>query len=120
MNSIEKAEKYLLTFKEAVLEYPFGPEVKVYKVRGKMFALLAEREDGNIYINLKCDPSDAHILRDLYRGVTPGYHMNKLHWNSIILDGTVPENVLKKMIDESYRLVVCKMRKKDQKELLEN
>lgn len=115
---VTKIEKQLLSFKESVLEYPFGPEVKVFKIRGKMFALLAKRDDGKLYVNLKCDPADAHILRDLYPGVTPGYHMNKLHWNSIVIDGSVPENAFKKMMEESYRLVVSKMKKKDREELL--
>ena len=84
---------------------PFGPEVLVYKVGGKMFAL-TEPDEFPASINLKCDPDRAVMLRDEYESITPGYHMNKRHWNTVILDGSVPDSLLSALIDHSYQLVV--------------
>ena len=97
-------------------DYPFGPDTLVYKVMGKMFALFGE-DDNPIRINLKCDPDEAIVLRDIYESVIPGYHMNKEHWNTVILDGSIPESEIRKMFDESYRLVVKSLKKSD-KDLL--
>jgi len=101
---LEVLHQYLLGKPGAVEDRPFDPELPVYKVMGKMFALLWT-EDGPPRLNLKCDPFHAELLRDTYQAVTPGYHMNKRHWNTITLDGSVPDDVLKDMIDESYDLV---------------
>ncbi|WP_425055080.1 MmcQ/YjbR family DNA-binding protein [Pseudomonas abyssi] len=95
----------LLAKPEAELDYPFGPDAAVFKVQGKMFALLYQR-GGSDCVNLKCDPHEAVGLRDLFAAVTPGYHMNKRHWNSVRLDGSVPDGELQRMIDQSYTLVV--------------
>lgn len=95
----------LLAQKGATEETPFGPEALVYKVMGKMFALVAWEEEP-LTITLKCEPGQALFLRDLYPAVRPGYHMNKKHWNTITLDDTVPEAELAAMIDDSYELVV--------------
>lgn len=95
----------LLKKPEAEVDYPFGTEVAVFKVRGKMFATLTEVE-GRAYTNLKCDPDQALALRDVFPSVTPGYHMNKKHWNTVELDGTVPPGEIQRMIDHSYSLVV--------------
>lgn len=84
---------------------PFGPEVLVYKVAGKMFAL-AVPDDVPARMNLKCDPDRAEELRDRHEGITPGYHMNKRHWNTVLLDGSVPGPLVRDMIAESYALVV--------------
>ena len=84
---------------------PFGPEDIVFKVEGKMFAILALMEVPP-RVNLKCDPDLALELRDRYEQVQPGYHMNKKHWNTVVLDGVIPERELRKMIDDSYDLVV--------------
>ena len=85
---------------------PFGPEVLVYKVRGKMFALAAlEDEIGRL--NLKCDPERALDLRDQHEAVLPGYHMNKKHWNTVVLDGSLPTPLVQELIRESYDLVVA-------------
>jgi predicted DNA-binding protein (MmcQ/YjbR family) len=84
---------------------PFGPDNIVFKVRGKMFALLA-LDEVPPRVNLKCDPDLALELRDLYEQVEPGYHMNKKHWNTVVLDGVIPERETRKMIDHSYELVV--------------
>ena len=90
---------------------PFGPEDIVFKVAGKMFALLA-LEEVPPRVNLKCDPDLALELRDRYDQVEPGYHMNKKHWNKVVLDGVIPDNEVKTMIDHSYELVVQSLPKK--------
>lgn len=99
------ARTYLCSKPDALEDFPFGPEVAVIKVAGKMFATLA-REKGIARINLKCDPHEALMLRDIFPAVTPGYHMNKRHWNTVILDGSVPRGEIERMIDNSYALVV--------------
>ena len=83
---------------------PFGPDVLVFKVGGKMFALAA-LDDVPATVNLKCDPDLALDLRDRYNEVTPGYHMNKKHWNTVEIQGAIPYVELRKMIDHSYDLV---------------
>jgi predicted DNA-binding protein (MmcQ/YjbR family) len=88
---------------------PFGPDVLVFKVRGKMFALAALDEVPTA-VNLKCDPDLALELRDRYEQVTPGYHMNKKHWNTVEIEGGVPDPELRKMIDHSYDLVTKRLR----------
>jgi len=103
-------KKYLLNKPEAVEDFPFGPEVAVYKVRGKMFALIG-RENNEARINLKCDPVEAEQLRMVFDAVLPGYHMNKKHWNTVIINGSIPDAEVKRMIDNSYALVVKKLGK---------
>ena len=100
-------ETYLLTKKDSRKEFPFGPNAAVFKVHGKMFALVAWMEKP-VKITLKCDPDDADVLRSLFDGVEPGYHMNKTHWNTVTLDGTVPDSIVLDMIDASYSLVAKK------------
>jgi predicted DNA-binding protein (MmcQ/YjbR family) len=89
---------------------PFGPGVLVFKVGGKMFAL-AGLDELPTTVNLKCDPDLALELRDRYEQVTPGYHMNKKHWNSVEIEGRIPDPELRKMIDHSYDLVAKGLRK---------
>jgi predicted DNA-binding protein (MmcQ/YjbR family) len=101
-------KKYLLNKPEAVEDFPFGPEAAVYKVCDKMFALIAE-EDNDARINLKCDPAEAEQLRMVFDAVRPGYHMNKKHWNTIVINGSIPDAEVKRMIDNSYALVVKKL-----------
>lgn len=84
---------------------PFGPEVLVYKIGGKVFAL-TDPDQFPARMNLKCDPDRAVELRDEYDSIIPGFHMNKKHWNTIILDGSLPGKLVKEMIDHSYALVV--------------
>ena len=86
-------------------DFPFGPDIYVYKVAGKIFAILSETA-GVARVNLKCDPAEAIMLRDIFPAITPGYHMNKQHWNTLLLDGSVPENEIKRQIEHSYQLVV--------------
>ena len=103
--------------KAAVTEgTPFGPEDIVFKVAGKMFAILA-LDEVPPRVNLKCDPDLALELRDRYEQVEPGYHMNKKHWNTVVLDGVIPEREIRKMIDHSYELVVQSLPKTKQKAL---
>jgi predicted DNA-binding protein (MmcQ/YjbR family) len=96
---------FLTKFPETTEEQPFGPNVDVYKVAGKMFAILSP-EDTPPSVSLKCDPTLALELREEFPAVTPGYHLNKTHWNTVALDGTVPDHELKKMISHSYERVV--------------
>ncbi|HEX7021992.1 MAG TPA: MmcQ/YjbR family DNA-binding protein [Trueperaceae bacterium] len=91
--------------------YPFGPETPVFKVAGKMFAL-ASAGEGSLSLSLKCEPDLAELLRDKYAAVTPGYHLNKRHWNSIKLDGSLPEAEVRELIDLSYELVVAGLSRK--------
>ena len=114
--NLEFLRKFLLKKKGTTEETPFGPEALVYKVMGKMFALIAW-EENPLRISLKCDPDFALALRDKYPAVIPGYHMNKRHWNTIILDGSVPEEEVLGMIDDSYALVVKKLKKVDKEKL---
>jgi len=125
MDSI-KCEKYLLAKPEAILDYPFGVDIKVFKVKNKMFATLAigkmgnsdSSEKGDWWMNLKCDPDEAVMLRDIFPSVIPGYHMSKRLWNTIILDGSIPQGEIERMIDNSFKLVVSKMTKKDQQSIM--
>ena len=106
-----EAREYLLGLPDAVLDYPFGPDVAVFKIRNKMFATLTET-DGQAFSNLKCDPEEALMLRDLFPEVIPGYHMNKKHWNTVTLQGNLPPGEIKRMMDNSYALVVKSLPKK--------
>jgi len=101
-------EALVLAKKGTEKSYPFGPDAAVYKIKGKMCALMS-----SIGITLKCDPGEAIIYRSMFEGVTPAYHMNKEHWNSVALNSDVPEDLIEKMISDSYLLVVAKLPKKD-------
>lgn len=90
---------------------PFGPDVLVYKVGGKMFSLTAP-DEFPARINLKCDPERSVILRDEFDSILPGYHMNKRHWNTLVLDGSLPSGLVRELIDHSYDLVVASLPKK--------
>lgn len=85
---------------------PFGPDALVYKVGGKMFAVTVP-EDYPARINLKCDPQRAVELRDEHKAITPGWHMNKRHWNTIVLDGSLPPKLVRELVEHSYQLVVA-------------
>ncbi|MEK4358216.1 MmcQ/YjbR family DNA-binding protein [Paenibacillus sp. FSL M7-1455] len=101
---------YCLKKKGAIQTYPFGPDPLVIKVAGKMFALVFDHGD-HVIVNLKCDPIIAENLREQHEAVQPGYHMNKTHWNSVHLDGSLSETDIFDMIDHSYDLVVQKLPK---------
>jgi len=102
--------EYCLRKPGASEQTPFGPDVLVFKVGGKIFAL-ASLDEVPPRVNLKCDPDLALDLRDRYEQVTPGYHMNKRHWNTVVLDGVIPDRELRQMIDHSYELVVASLPK---------
>ena len=118
MIELDTLRTYLLQKPGSVEEMPFGPQALVYKVMGKMFALIAW-EENPLTITLKCDPDEALFLRDLYPAVIPGYYMNKRHWNTITIDGTIPAPEFWRMVDDSYRLVVRGLSKTDREVLKE-
>lgn len=95
---------YCLTKPGAVEDYPFGPEVIVFKIASKIFALMSRR-GGQDILSLKCDPIYSELLRKHYSSITPGYHLNKRHWNTLVLDGSIPVQEIRKLIDHSYDLV---------------
>jgi predicted DNA-binding protein (MmcQ/YjbR family) len=99
-------EDYVLSMPNAVLDYPFGPGVAVYKAGqdGKLFAIITEGKDP-LQISLKCDPFLAQTLRDKYETVLPGYHLNKKHWNTILLTGQLSWEEIQDLIRHSYQLV---------------
>jgi predicted DNA-binding protein (MmcQ/YjbR family) len=106
----KQCRKYLLQRPTAFEDYPFGPDVAVFKVNKKMFSTLGYDKD-IATMNLKCDPEEAMALRDIFEAVIPGYHMNKAHWNTVILDGSIPPGEIERMIDNSYALVVKSLKK---------
>ncbi len=116
--TFEQIHAYLLSQPGAVEERPFTPEVPVYKVGGKMFALTAPN-DVPPRITIKLDPLLGQVLRSTYEAVQAGYHMNKEHWNTITLDGSIPEEELLTWIDESYTLVVSNLPKRIRRLLAE-
>ena len=114
--NIEDFRFYCLAKKGVSEEFPFGENTLVYKVAGKMFALTdLDRFES---VNLKCDPEKAVELREEFPSVLPGYHMNKKHWNTVLMDGSVPDKLIKEWIDASYDLVVAGLSKKQKEALL--
>ncbi|HVX48501.1 MAG TPA: MmcQ/YjbR family DNA-binding protein [Chitinophagaceae bacterium] len=113
---IEILRSYCL-LKQGVEEtFPFGEDTLVFKVMGKMFLLISLSESP-LQFNAKCDPGRAVELREQYDAIQPGYHMNKQHWNTIIVDGRVPSKLLYALIDDSYALVVQSLPKKMREQL---
>lgn len=108
---IEQLRDYCLGKPETEEGLPFGPNVLVFKVKGKMF-LLASLDTAPLQFNVKCNPDLADELREQFNCVLPGYHMNKQHWNTIIVDGSVSNNQLKEWIDASYELILNGKKKK--------
>lgn len=120
----QQTRDYLLSRPESWEDFPFVPEVGVYKVKDKMFATLStskkelgEKYQGLACMNLKCDPEEAQALRDIFAAVLPGYHMNKKHWNTVVLDGSIPASEIERMIDRSYALVVKGLKKSERTSL---
>jgi predicted DNA-binding protein (MmcQ/YjbR family) len=105
-----------LSFTGAEETFPFRPEVSVFKVAGKMFAL-SELDSESLRVSLKCDPRLAEGLREAHAAVIPGYHLNKRHWNTVILDGSIPDDAVDDMIEDSYDLVVSKLSRARRREL---
>jgi predicted DNA-binding protein (MmcQ/YjbR family) len=97
-----------LAFPGAAETFPFGPQTSVFKVAGKMFALsqLAGRP---LRVSLKCEPLLAEQLRGVHSAVLPGYHLNKRHWNTVIIDGSLPDRIIEDMVEDSYDLVVSRL-----------
>jgi len=116
---VERLAAFALSFPETTEEQPFGPSVDVYKIAGKIFAILSP-EDSPPAISLKCEPMLALELRAEFDAVIPGYHLNKSHWNTVILDGSVPDNEVKRMISHSYEQVVGGLPKVQRQRLSSN
>jgi predicted DNA-binding protein (MmcQ/YjbR family) len=114
--NIEQLQEYCISLPGVTEEFPFGEETLVYKVKGKIFALT--NIDNFQSVNLKCDPEIAVELRERYDGVTPGYHMNKKHWNTVDVHSNIPNKLLYEWIRNSYDLVVKSLPKKDRESLL--
>jgi predicted DNA-binding protein (MmcQ/YjbR family) len=108
--------KLCLAFTGAVEDFPFSPGVSVFKVAGKMFAL-SELERKPLEVSLKCEPDLAVGLRATYSSVRPGYHLNKRHWNTVTLDGSLSHRVVRDLVEDSYDLVVAGLPKRVQREL---
>lgn len=109
---LQKLRQHCLDKKGSKEEFPFGEEVHVMKVGGKMFALLSERQS-TVEISLKCEPELSDLLRKQYSAVKPGYHLNKRHWNTIEVDGSVPTEELLGWIELSYQLVFKGLKKSE-------
>ena len=107
--NIEEFRDYALSLEDVTEDFPFGEETLVFKAKGKVFLLTSLRSTP-LSFNVKCDPDYAVELRERYDCVLPGYHMNKKHWNTIIVDGTFPKKQLEEFILESYSLVLKKKR----------
>ncbi|MCU4174459.1 MmcQ/YjbR family DNA-binding protein [Carboxylicivirga sp. N1Y90] len=108
--NIEEFREYCIKKHLVTEEFPFDQNTLVFKVAGKMFALT--NVEGDFSINLKCDPEKAIELREKHHAVLPGYHMNKKHWNTINIDGSVSDELLIEWINHSYDLVVAGLPKK--------
>jgi len=106
----ETLNKHLLKKTGSKMDMPFGQDTLVYKVLGKMYALIAWQEDP-LRISLKCDPQKAIALRWKYPAVMPGYHLDKANWNTVVINGSIPDDEIMEMVEESYRLVVANMPK---------
>ena len=118
--NFERLDNYLVLKPGTVKTYPFGDDVSVYKVQHKMFALVGYRpwkDEKTMMLNLKCDPQESFIIRDIFSSITTGYHMSKKHWISIYFDDTVPSGEIERLIDASYALVVSHMTKTVQEAL---
>ncbi|MCX5334191.1 MULTISPECIES: MmcQ/YjbR family DNA-binding protein [unclassified Streptomyces] len=103
----QELRTFCLSFNAAVEDFPFAPEISVFKVLGKVFAL-SWIDASPLKVNLKCDPEDAMRLRGEYEGlIAPGYHMNKRHWNTVRVDGELPDRLVRELIEDSYDLVVA-------------
>ncbi|MCK5827145.1 MmcQ/YjbR family DNA-binding protein [Candidatus Bipolaricaulota bacterium] len=117
--TFEQFHAYLLSQPSTVEDRPFTPEIPVYKIGGKMFAY-SSPNDVPPSITIKLDPLLGQMLRSTYKAVQPGYHMNKEHWNTIAIDGTIPDEELLSWIDEAYTLVRSKLPKKLQQQLADS
>jgi predicted DNA-binding protein (MmcQ/YjbR family) len=127
----QQVREYLSNKPFTVETFPFGDDISVFKVKHKMFATLAvdktgkgenlsiDEDDSSWRVNLKCDPQEAIALRNKFPSVIPGYHMSKVHWNTVKLDGSVPNSEIQRMMDNSFNLVVNNMIMEDQQAILD-
>jgi predicted DNA-binding protein (MmcQ/YjbR family) len=99
---------HCLSFAGAEETFPFGPENSVFKVGGKVFAL-SRLDESPLRVSLKCEPALAEQLRQAHGAVIPGYHLNKRHWNTVIIDGSLPDAMIREMVEDSYDLIVSKL-----------
>lgn len=99
---------HCLAFPGAAETFPFGSEISVFKVEGKMFAL-SHLARSPLSVSLKCEPALAEQLREMHPAVSPGYHLNKKHWNTVALDGSLPDRMINEMVEDSYDLVVSRL-----------
>jgi predicted DNA-binding protein (MmcQ/YjbR family) len=114
--NIDLIRAHSLKKKGVTEEFPFDETTLVFKVMGKMF-LLASLDSIPLSINLKCDPERAVELRERYEAVLPGYHMNKTHWNTVIIDGSIPDKFIIEWIDDSYQIIKDNLSKANRKKL---
>ena len=115
---VDDAREFLLGQPHTTEETPFGPDVLVYKIANKMFATLGiDETTENGRMNLKCDPERSPELREEHEAIVPGYHMNKKHWNTLVLDGSLPAELIRELVEHSYQLVRRSLPKKLRDEL---
>jgi len=113
--NIETLREYCLSLKGTTEGFPFGEDTLVFKVGGKMYALT--NLDGQLSVNLKCEPEKAIELRENFPQVLPGYHMNKKHWNTVIIEGSIPDKQIQEWIADSYWLVFSSLPRKVRSEI---
>lgn len=114
--NIEEIRDFCLSLKAVEESMPFDDKILVFSIKKKMFC--STDLSNSEYINVKCDPERAEVLRDRYKEITPGRYMNKKHWNSISLKGDLPSNMIKDMITQSFHLVISKLPKKDRDNII--
>jgi predicted DNA-binding protein (MmcQ/YjbR family) len=114
--NIEALREYCLSKKAVTEDFPFGETTLVFRVKNKIF-LLVSLDASPLQFNAKCEPDKAVELREQYDAIQPGYHMNKKHWNTVVIDGSVSSALIKEMIDDSYNLIVQSLPKKLREEL---
>lgn len=115
--NIETFREYCISKKAVTEDFPFGETTLVFRVKEKIF-LLVSLDANPLQFNAKCEPEKAIELREEYAAIKPGYHMNKKHWNTVIIDGSISSKLIKEMIDDSYNLIVQSLPKKLREELL--
>lgn len=113
--NIEELRTYCISLKGVTEDFPFDENTLVFKVMGKMFCLT--NLEGNLSVNLKNDPERNIELREEYSAIKPGYHMSKVHWNTVNIDGSISDDTIKNLIDESYDLVVLKLKREEKQKL---
>ncbi len=113
--NIEELRTYCLSLAGVTEDFPFDENTLVFKVSGKMFCLTDL--EGQLSVSLKNEPEKNIELREEHKAIKPGYHMSKAHWNTVEIDGSIPDDVIKNLIDESYDLVVMKLKKEEQQKL---